>query len=462
MPSLLDQHNRSTATSPPPPPLRYKSNRSNSTTEDQNEPNRSIMQQETSDKEEEETIESLLSVPISFILCGGVSKNKSTKNKLGQQRGKNGSGSRRMLRSEAMTLINIRLLSVELDSLMSIIFNTLLKLRSCRDSVDRVLGLQNKLQFDRNQNPPKKEVENDENTRDFLSRPIYSCDSTLALQTRALLPLLYVHGERTCLPSLKKMTSEIERVLSELHSCGVALRQCSEQNLCISQQLTDMFSIEMDFDEDITNAIRQKSKGGALAREKKLIGDVENEVCTRIENLLEMGFEHNSGSLSNHVQINDEKEQSPFKTPFQMARCCQTGRYMSMESFCNDLMAPQLTLEGGQVLKEEQMPVDTLSKEIGKRGRNQGETIQNTMEENRKRRRDSDNPNQKASGMISVDGSDKVSKCLLESKFNDKDDGKGCSHVSASPISDSQIIAASTLTNFTQNSKSINQRTYGC
>ena len=86
---------------------------------------------------------------------------------------------------------------------------------------------------------------------------------------RPLLPILHVMSQQIPGTALRHVQTQLERIVAELQTTCVSLRQFSEQNWTLSESLQDAGS------------------GFVLAEEKKRLSDVQDETCTRIDALLE-------------------------------------------------------------------------------------------------------------------------------------------------------------------------------
>jgi len=88
--------------------------------------------------------------------------------------------------------------------------------------------------------------------------------------------------------------------LDELRECGSSLRNFSEQNWNVAEQLSDMFGQEYD------------GAGDAFVREKTLVAEIEEAVVGRIEKVLEMAVAHNEiiGSPGANTDQNETRKVS--------------------------------------------------------------------------------------------------------------------------------------------------------
>jgi hypothetical protein len=151
---------------------------------------------------------------------------------------------------------------------------------------------------------------------------------------RSVLPVLAVHGHIITKKALANVQAELERVLYELEGCSSALRQYSEQNWTLSESLMDAFG-------------DCEAPGQELAKEKRCMAEIEEEVCTRIESLLGMAT---------------KEEGSAPQDAFEQAMDSDSGRFVSMQTFCYKLLglsvdetasaAAQASFEAASILDE--------------------------------------------------------------------------------------------------------------
>jgi hypothetical protein len=130
---------------------------------------------------------------------------------------------------------------------------------------------------------------------------------------RSVLPVLAVHGHVIPKKALANVQAELERVLYELEACASALRQYSEQNWTLSESLMDAFGDSCD-----------EAPGQELAKEKRCMAEIEEEVCTRIESLLGM--------------LAAKEEDNAPQDAFDQAMDSDSGRFVSMQTFCYKLL----------------------------------------------------------------------------------------------------------------------------
>jgi hypothetical protein len=89
---------------------------------------------------------------------------------------------------------------------------------------------------------------------------------------RSLVPSLVVHGEHIPQQALAHLELELDRVLASCQACASNLKQHSEQNWTMSDSLLDAFG-----PDDV--------RGQALAKEKRGLSDLEEELSKRLEHL---------------------------------------------------------------------------------------------------------------------------------------------------------------------------------
>jgi len=98
---------------------------------------------------------------------------------------------------------------------------------------------------------------------------------------RPIVPLLQVVANQVPTDTLDKIQSESEQVVADLRATAATLRQFSEQNWNLSESLMDSMS---------------GTSGELVAKEKRRLSDVQEEVFSRIESLLD-----GSDQLSNDL-----------------------------------------------------------------------------------------------------------------------------------------------------------------
>mmetsp|Transcript_7580 Transcript_7580/g.11573 ORF Transcript_7580/g.11573 Transcript_7580/m.11573 type:complete len:440 (-) Transcript_7580:1832-3151(-) len=91
----------------------------------------------------------------------------------------------------------------------------------------------------------------------------------------SLHPYLSVHGKRLPNQALLYLQSEITRILNLLSALAEKLKEHAEKNYDMSESL-------MDFTRD------NNSSGHALATEKRILGDIEEELSLRVEHIVSL------------------------------------------------------------------------------------------------------------------------------------------------------------------------------
>jgi hypothetical protein len=196
------------------------------------------------------TVEDMIAVPLEFLfrvvpqttsaLSMSMATSTSTAASFQPQRHKP-----LLSRAEAQCLLTVALLAHELDSLVTLSAKALEQRRSYGSFARKL---------ERSNNP-------------FL---------------RPILFLLDVVGHHVPTNGLEKIQSELDSVTQELKTTAVTLRQFSEQNWTLSESLMDSIS---------------GTSGEIVAREKRRLSDVQEEVCTRIERLLQTTTGQNDDDL---------------------------------------------------------------------------------------------------------------------------------------------------------------------
>jgi hypothetical protein len=138
---------------------------------------------------------------------------------------------------------------------------------------------------------------------------------------RSVLPVLAVHGQVIPKQTLANVEAELERVLYELEGCSSALRQYSEQNWTLFESLMDAFG-------------DCEAPGQELAKEKRSRAEIEEEVCNRIESLLGMATKEDSDAPQD---------------AFDQATDSDSGRFVSMQMLCCELLGLAVDDETGSV-----------------------------------------------------------------------------------------------------------------
>jgi len=149
-----------------------------------------------------------------------------------------------LTRTEAQSMIRINMLAQQGDVLIQLAFDTLAKKRWCK-CIEPIV----------------------------VSHPIL----------RSLVPLLHCHGMTD--KALMYIQQEISKVLQELTSLSTLMQQFAEQNYTLAESLLDALG------------------GNSLAEEKKLLGDLEEEIFGRCNELLQMTECQSTGSAVNPLSM---------------------------------------------------------------------------------------------------------------------------------------------------------------
>jgi len=217
------------------------------------------------------SIESFLSVPLEFILTRAILDDPSFSDSYNMSKDSNKSQRQQrplLLRSEAWSLLKVNLISSEIDSLISYCIKKLSKVGNFRKQIEDIYQTNKKQHY-------------------FI----------------AMLPLLHTLQQNS-ISSLEYITHQISECFEKLNSLEKSIRQFSEQNLGIAEQLSEM-------NMDDSNIVMQ---------EKKFVGTVELEVCNRIEIL----FESMNGPSENVFDLFNVQDGSTF---------------VSMKEFCSHAFA---------------------------------------------------------------------------------------------------------------------------
>ena len=194
----------------PPPEKRQKS--------DPIQPNKSPDEQQLSFN----AIESLLSVPISYILHKTSSQNKNP---------------HLLSRMEASLLLQITTLSYELDALLQMSIEAVENSHAC-----------------------KKFSRDIDESRNVFLRPLHC--------------LLHTHGRVIPQQVVQHVQNNLEGILGHFPVIIQSLKQCAEQNWSVSNALLGMSVDGIGV--------------GVLGEEKGLLAEMEEEVCKRMEGLMDV------------------------------------------------------------------------------------------------------------------------------------------------------------------------------
>lgn len=227
-------------------------------------------QQQERDEEEQEqsdqetSIAALLSVPLEYIFRQrqvpvGTSDQSSKPPPLKKQKQNPSSHQKQpflLSKTEAMTIIQVSNLAHELDCLVQMATNALYKAH-----LTRQLSI------------------------DLSSSNLHRHNNYL----RPIHVLLKIHGDEIPNQILHHVQSNMDRILFiEFPSLCQVLNQCSEQNWSVSSALQTSISFENNVSE--------------LGKEKGIVAEIEEELCKRMNGLIEMSMNGTS------VNSNDSDE----------------------------------------------------------------------------------------------------------------------------------------------------------
>lgn len=142
---------------------------------------------------------------------------------------------------------------------------------------------------------------------------------------RSLLPLLSIQGNMITTSAIHGMDDELYRVLTALEQCGVALKQFSEQNWTLSESLLE--TLGDVYDEESTKEEYDLPKGAILAREKRRLSDLQEELCHRIENLLASAFQNTMDG-----QLQDDEDEEMEQENSQDSQSSRKGKDGALDS----------------------------------------------------------------------------------------------------------------------------------
>eukprot|EP00957_Ditylum_brightwellii_P174379 13276949-Ditylum_brightwellii.AAC.1 len=160
---------------------------------------------------------------------------------------------------------------------------------------------------------------------------------------RPILPLLDLHGGKTASDTIDYVAREVGRVMSELATWCVTIRQFAEHNWSMAENLFDTLAegggayADNEFGEDFIRtgiAKRRKVPGCDLARDKRVVAEVEDAVCDRIDALIGMAAvlpteangDDNGTAQSRELGLDDVC----LADAFDLATDKETGRFIPM------------------------------------------------------------------------------------------------------------------------------------
>ncbi|CAB9501099.1 expressed unknown protein [Seminavis robusta] len=137
---------------------------------------------------------------------------------------------------------------------------------------------------------------------------------------RPLVPLLQVQGQYNTTKTLRILDREMHTVLTQLHHCSQSLQQFAEHNWTLSDNLLDVLGAkEQDY---LDNSQQQQSndtkmpKGAVLAREKRRLAELQEEICQRIEALVQnMHVQGQEGAPSDDEEEGDGTDEQNNEKP---------------------------------------------------------------------------------------------------------------------------------------------------
>ena len=237
------------------------------------------------------TIESLLAVPLEIIFRQISNANNSNNNK----------GKPLLTRAEARCFLKIAMLAQEMDCLVQTSNEALNQRLWCR-SFGQTLLLHGTPQ-------PSPAA-----TADGSATTSSVCNPFL----RPMLPLLTLLGSILTTNALQGVEEELRRILVNLHHCRQSLRQFSEQNWTLSDSLLEALgheeNSEAEDDEEKwmnsqNDATSNLPKGAVLAREKRRLSDLEEEVCNRIDSLLGQAAESTDDTTASQRESQQQERE---------------------------------------------------------------------------------------------------------------------------------------------------------
>lgn len=163
-------------------------------------------------------------------------------------------------RAEAHCFVSITLLAHELDSLVAVSAQAILEQRRTYASMRQTLLLHANNESNSSRNP----------------------------QLLALLPLLYVLGERLPRQRLEKIQSELDTVVGQLQMASLTLRQMSEQNWTLAESLLEAHDAALAVNAAAAGTGSSTSIGEQLAWQKQKLSDIQEEVCRRIDRIISL------------------------------------------------------------------------------------------------------------------------------------------------------------------------------
>jgi hypothetical protein len=207
------------------------------------------------------TLDHLLSVPLDIIFRQILTDTKNNE----QQQGKP-----LLTRAEARCLLRISSLSQEWDLLM----------KTQTDSLQRSVWTKYFQQKILTGNPHGMAA---------AAAASHSNKSNSHPYLRPLIPILQVQGPHVTRQSLHLVDSEMQHIVEQLYQCKQSLRQFAEHNWTLSESLWDALgqdSTELNLALSQHDNSAELPKGALLAREKRRLSDLEQELCERMDALM--------------------------------------------------------------------------------------------------------------------------------------------------------------------------------
>lgn len=187
-----------------------------------------------SDQNSFHAIENLLSVPLKYIL------RRTSSSPLSPSAAQNKTNNPHLLsRMEASLLLQITTISYELDALFQMSIEAIENSHTCKA-----------ISWEITQSP------------NVFLRPLHC--------------LLHIHGKIIPQQVIQYVQNELEGILSDLPVIIQSLRQCAEQNWSVSNALMEM------------NISMTGTPVNLLGKEKGLLAEIEDEVCKRLEGLIDV------------------------------------------------------------------------------------------------------------------------------------------------------------------------------
>lgn len=149
-----------------------------------------------------------------------------------------------------------------------------------------------------------------------LGKELVQYDS-VPLLLRSLVPLLGVLGHHQPDRALQAVKEEMDQTLQEFSTSATQLRQYADQNWTLAENMLDAFGEE----QDSVGLSSSAAAGQTLAREKRLLGELQEELATRVESIVGMTAINDLEGLGDGAAT----------------KSVDSHRFVSMREFCRSM-----------------------------------------------------------------------------------------------------------------------------